>query len=64
MIKSYTVAVREIDDGAVAVKQVVDGVASLPLLKNTVGIITAHPECVPSGVCRDVARALSFPCVG
>jgi len=64
MIKSYTIAVREIDDGAAAVTQAADGVASLPLLKNTVGIITAHPECVPSGVFLDVARALPFPCVG
>ncbi len=64
MIKSYTIAVREIDDGAAAVRQVVDGVASLPLLKNTVGIVTAHPESVPSGVFRDVARALPFPSVG
>jgi len=64
MIKSYTVVVREIDDSALAVKQAAEGLASLPLLKNTVGIITAHPECVPSGVCRDVARALPFPSVG
>jgi hypothetical protein len=64
MIKSYTVAVREIDDGAAAVKLAAEGVASLPLLKNTAGIITAHPECVPSGVFRDVARALPFPSVG
>jgi hypothetical protein len=64
MIKSYTAAVREIDDSAAAVRQAVSGVASLPLLKNTVGIITAHPECVPSGVFRDVARALPFPSVG
>ncbi|MDR2693489.1 MAG: FIST C-terminal domain-containing protein [Chitinispirillales bacterium] len=64
MIKSYTVAVREIDESAAAVGQAMEAVASLPLLKNTVGIITAHPESVPSGVFRDVARALPFPSVG
>jgi len=64
MIKSYTAAVREIDDGAAAVRQVADAVAAMPLLKNTVGIVTAHPECVPSGVLRDVARALPFESVG
>ena len=64
MIKSYTVAVKEIDDAAAAVKLAAEGVASLPLLKNTVGVITAHPECVPSGVFRDVARALPFESVG
>jgi hypothetical protein len=64
MIKSYTVSVMEVDDCAEAVRQAVEGVSSLALLRNTVGLITAHPECVPSGVCRGVARALPFPCLG
>lgn len=64
MIKSYTVTVKEVDDGAEAAKLAVAGVSSLPLLKNTIGLIIAHPECVPSGVCCEVMGALPFNCVG
>ncbi|MDR0331571.1 MAG: FIST C-terminal domain-containing protein [Chitinispirillales bacterium] len=64
MIKSYTVSVTEVDDGEEAVRLATGKIASLPLLKNTVGLVTAHPEFVASGVAGVVAKALPFPTVG
>jgi hypothetical protein len=64
MIKSYTITTTEIDDAEEAVKQVIEKIASTALLKNSVGIITAHPEFVTLGVYSAVAKALPFSTVG
>jgi hypothetical protein len=39
-------------------------VASIALLKNSMGIITAHPEFVSSGIYGQAVKALPFPTVG
>ncbi|MCL2182892.1 MAG: FIST C-terminal domain-containing protein [Chitinispirillia bacterium] len=64
MIKSYTVATTEIDDGDAAVREVTAQIASLALQKNTVGLVLAHPEFVSSGVYAQVAGAFPFPITG
>jgi hypothetical protein len=64
MIKSYTVAVTEIDDADEAVRQAADGIASVPLMKNSMGIVVAHPEFVSSGIYGRIAGALPFPTIG
>ncbi|MDR2578748.1 MAG: FIST C-terminal domain-containing protein [Chitinispirillales bacterium] len=64
MIKSYTVTTTEVDDAEEAVRQVAEKTASAALLKNSIGIITAHPEFVTSGVYSEVAKALPFPTIG
>ena len=64
MIKSYAVTTTEVDDAEAAVRQMAERVASIALLKNSMGIITAHPEFVSSGIYGQVVKSLPFPTVG
>jgi len=64
MIKSYAIMTTEVDDADEAVRQMAGQVASLDLLKNTMGIVTAHPEFVSSGIYGRIVKTLTFPTVG
>jgi hypothetical protein len=64
MIKSYNISTAEIDDGAEAVREIADQLASLTLRKNTIGLAQAHPEFITSGIYAQVAEALPFPIIG
>ncbi len=64
MIRSHTIAIEEIDDVEEAVKEVRGQLSTLSLLRNSVGVVTTHPEFVTSGVYGAISKALPFANVG
>jgi len=64
MIKSYTITTTEIDDGEQAARDIAEQLASVPLLKNSVGLVLAHPEFLESGIYGQITKGIPFPLAG
>jgi hypothetical protein len=64
MIKSYTITITEVDDIEFALEELEPQVAEITMRKNTVGIVSTHPEFISTGVYEAIAKAVSFPLVG
>jgi hypothetical protein len=64
MIESYVITVHEIDDPDDAVALVREKLSGIKLKRNSMGIISAHPDVVYSGVYKAVCNALPFPVAG
>jgi small ligand-binding sensory domain FIST len=64
MIKSYVITVDEIDDVDDALEILREKMADVRFRKNSLGIISAHPDAVYSGIYKAVCNELAFPVVG
>lgn len=64
MIKTHFLYTSEVDDVDFAVSEIRRQLAELPLLKNSVGIVTCHYDYVNDGIIAAVADLLDFPLIG
>lgn len=65
MIKSATAFTYELDDAALAAREIKEQLdRQVTYLKNTVGIIMCDPEFIETGVYKAVRDALGFPVAG
>jgi hypothetical protein len=64
MIKSYVVTIDEIDEPIEAVETLQRKMKDIELKKNSLGIISVHPDAVASGVYKAVCDTVAFPIVG
>ncbi len=65
MIKALTVFTYEVDDPALALREIKTQIAqNLTLLRNTAGILMCDPEFIESGVYSAICSGLGFPLAG
>jgi hypothetical protein len=64
MIKSYVITIHEIDVPEDAVELVREKLTGIELMKNSFGIISAHPDAVYSGVFKAICDELPFEICG
>jgi hypothetical protein len=63
-MQSYVITITEVDDAEFALDELKAQLSSVCLMKNTVGIVSANPEFIHSGVFDAVANAVPFPLIG
>ena len=64
MMDSYIITIDEMDDAEVAIAEFKEKLAGVTLLKNSFGVISAHPDAICSGVVTAVCKTLPFPTAG
>lgn len=64
MIKTYSLLGLEIDDVNLAVADIQAQMASVPLLRNTIGLLVCHYDFIESGVVKALCDLLPFPLIG
>jgi len=64
MIKSYVITIDEIDEVTDAIEMLREKMEQVKLGKNSIGIITLHPDAVSSGVYKAICEELPFPLAG
>ncbi|MDR0949485.1 MAG: FIST C-terminal domain-containing protein [Lachnospiraceae bacterium] len=64
MIRSTTAFTYELDDPALAVKEIITQLKNFELMQNTIGIVLCDTEFINTAIYKEIARALPFPIVG
>jgi hypothetical protein len=64
MLKTYVVDIKEIDDAEFALEELEAQMKDIPLLKNSMGIVSINTDYISSGVYAAVQAALPFKLVG
>ena len=63
-MKSHILTITEPDDITLAIKELESQLSKIELRKNTIGIVSVHPEFIHSGVYAAAAKGLPFNLVG
>jgi hypothetical protein len=64
MIQMHTAHTEEVDNFEAAVGEILHGIQSMPLRKNSVGILYCYHEFIAGGIVDAILQKLPFPCIG